>query len=115
MVPCYSGDFSGTIKLDLTNHRMTRFPADVFLPVLEDMVHRGNGVIDIGNQRNTLNMFILHTDLFVYFHTASTIICDCHLAWLIRDHRHLLDHVLRGYCEDGKSFLELDPYNYASC
>ena len=41
--------------------------------------------------------------------------CDCHLAWLIRDNRHLLPGVIYGKCSNGTSFKDLDPNGFASC
>jgi hypothetical protein len=40
---------------------------------------------------------------------------DCHLAWLIRDNRHLLPAVYQGTCSDGKKFRELNPKAFATC
>ena len=100
----------------LAGHTLTRFADDVFLPVLEDMFHRGNGTVDLGYAsiaiiKQSLSLMLIY--FFVY--TAKTIACDCHLAWLIRDHRHLLNRVVNGYCDDGKLFKELDPADYADC
>ena len=40
---------------------------------------------------------------------------DCHLTWLIRDNRQLLDAVVGGSCSNGTRFGALDPSGYANC
>lgn len=45
----------------------------------------------------------------------DTIDCEkdvCHLAWLIRDNRHLLSAVSRGKCSNGTTFEKLDPEGF---
>lgn len=44
--------------------------------------------------------------------------CDsdhCHLAWLIRDNRHLINLLYDAKCSSGKEFEELDPNNFNDC
>ena len=41
--------------------------------------------------------------------------CDCHLAWLLRDNRHLLQTVMFGKCSNGTWFTDLDPDAFANC
>ena len=38
---------------------------------------------------------------------------DCHLAWLIRDNRHLLAAVYKGTCSNGTTFQQLEPKGFA--
>jgi len=39
----------------------------------------------------------------------------CHLAWLIRDNRHLLKVVDGGTCSNGTTFEQLDPNGFKNC
>ena len=39
----------------------------------------------------------------------------CHLAWLIRDNRHLLQFVPFGTCSYGTQFEDLDPNRFTDC
>ena len=39
----------------------------------------------------------------------------CHLAWLIRDNRHLLPAVYLATCSNGTTFQQLDSNAYNSC
>ena len=51
--------------------------------------------------------------LFCY---ADPIDCsDCHLAWLIRYNRNLMQAVKSGYCSNGTRFESLDPNGFADC
>ena len=39
----------------------------------------------------------------------------CHLAWLIRDNRHMLHFVSNATCSNGVKFKMLDPSSYDIC
>ena len=45
----------------------------------------------------------------------NSIVCDCDLAWLIRDKRELLTRVYGGLCSNGVAFEDLDPQTFADC
>lgn len=39
----------------------------------------------------------------------------CHLAWLLRDNRHLLNHLLSGQCEDSTYLSNLPVEMFEGC
>jgi len=42
--------------------------------------------------------------------------CDCNLAWLLRDNRHLLAHVSFGQCSgESVDFADVGPERFDSC
>ena len=46
---------------------------------------------------------------------ADSILCDCHLAWIIRDNRRLLASVRNGMCSNETTFEDLDPSGFTDC
>ena len=49
----------------------------------------------------------------MYF--IDPIVCDCNIAWLIRDNRHLLPSILGGTCSNFTPFEDLNPGEYLDC
>ncbi|XP_046453329.1 uncharacterized protein LOC124200961 [Daphnia pulex] len=90
------GDHFQLKLLDLDNNNLTKFKYSVFKNILRKMADRWEdpGVIHV--HRNAFD-------------------CDCHLAWLIVDNRHLLRHVRGARCSDGLAFTKLWPSQFAAC
>lgn len=59
----------------------------------------------------------LITDGGLILSKEETFYCSCDMAWLIRDHRHLLsDNLLdSGFCTNGKSFASLRDDDFSCC
>ena len=54
-------------------------------------------------------MFLYEIDKF------DCSIDKCHLAWLIRDNKNLLNYVKDGTCTNGTAFTALKVADYAKC
>ncbi|XP_046453336.1 leucine-rich repeat and immunoglobulin-like domain-containing nogo receptor-interacting protein 3 [Daphnia pulex] len=88
----FQGDFSeASVYIDF--NQLTRFDSGVFQNLLEQM-HRSASA-----------------DAGLYVHN-NPFACDCHLAWFIRDNRHLLSRVHGGKCSNGTRFQDLNPKHY---
>lgn len=91
----FKGNFS-TTQVGLNFNRLTLFEENVFKDMLEQMV----------SIQPAIGSVIVSSNAFV---------CGCDLAWLIRDHRHLLPVVKGGVCSSRMSFEELDPQSFVGC
>ena len=41
--------------------------------------------------------------------------CDCHLAWLVRDNRNLLNYIEGAKCSDSKNVVDLKAQDFIRC
>lgn len=89
------GAFNGNVNaLDLTGNKLTKFESASFKPLLDSFHAKRSGEV------------WLHDNNFM---------CDCHLEWLIKDNRHLLDYVKGASCGNSTSFMDLSPNGYDGC
>jgi len=72
----FQGNFSGT-NIDLTGSHLPSLEEALFEPILRSMNSGQSGEIELGRLE----------------------VCDCNLAWLHRDNRHLLNHIMLGRCK----------------
>ncbi|EFX71428.1 hypothetical protein DAPPUDRAFT_255778 [Daphnia pulex] len=83
----------GLIGLNL--NKFNRLDSNAFQTLLEGMVIAGEGSLELGE---------------------TPIVCDCNIAWLLRDNRHLLKHVLYGKCTgNGGDFADVEPERFNHC
>lgn len=79
---------------------------------MKGSTYKYNTEIKLDLIMSTLNS----TLLFLYI---DSIVCStdrCHLAWLVRDNRDLLNRVLGGSCWDlAATIYDLTPLDYANC
>jgi len=80
-------------ELDLSDNKLTKMEESAFRSILESMA-RTNGFLEIGD---------------------NPLACDCHMSWVVRDQRQLLQHVRNGQCADGELLENLDPKKFAKC
>ena len=106
----------------------TRFQSSVFQGILQKMANgwENLGVIHVHRSKKwishvriilRINHWAFH--LFPCNHLLHACLdsfdCDCHLAWLIVDNRHLLRHVRGAKCSDGLPFTKLTSSQFAAC
>jgi len=92
----FQGDFSDT-DIGLSANSLTQFDEKVFRPILESKF-----------KSQSRSEVIVH---------GNPIPCDCKLAWLLRDNRHLLPSVF-GTCVSDQgtvNFYHFDPYELIGC
>ena len=100
-----AGDFSEA-SVDINYHKMDRFEEMAFLAVLQSMedANSTTGYSDLSSADNK-TMLTVH---FIF-----------NLAWLLRDNRHLMRRIKRGYCasEPGQAipFEDFDSYKLSTC
>lgn len=105
---------------------MTRFESSVFQDILQKMANRWEdpGVIHVHRSKKRIShvriILCNQNELFTYSRviiccTLDSFDCDCHLAWLIVDNRHLLRHVRGAKCSDGLPFTKLTSSQFAAC
>ena len=113
----FEGDFSNA-KIFMGYNNLPRLDSDVFKKMLEQMV-TGIGNIDLGQYAAASKLIIfnvIENVVFIFLNLADIVECgDCSLAWLIRDNRPLLRPILNGGCNNGSSFINLDPNGYNDC
>ena len=63
----------------------------------------------------SVDYFIRKKSLFKIKHILDPIVCDCNIAWLIRDNRHLRPSILGGTCSNSTPFEDLNPGEYLDC
>lgn len=105
---------------------MTRFPADVFQTMLEQMFE-GTGRVAVAistyKYEKPLCTLVLLRQSYNEDSPSNSDPLDCgsnnicNLAWLVRDRRHLLDKVIRPTCSNNnRLFYELDvKTSFAGC
>jgi len=84
----------GIRSLSLTDNKLTKFDSAVFKLLLDSFEMKNWGPVSLKG-----NLFM----------------CDCHLEWLIKDHRHLLSYIVDATCSNSTSFNDLSPDSYAGC
>ena len=62
---------------------------------------------------------MIHLDIFlIYILNKDPFDCKtdpCHLAWLLRDNRELLDNIDGAACSNGTLFEDLNPDSFKQC
>ncbi len=97
---------------------LTLYESAIFQTMLEQMVFAGDGrgqvyiYAGISVRKFHLNKISFH--LYIYIPT-DPIECDCHLAWLIRDNRDLLNATKSSGCSNGTRFEDLNPEGFVDC
>lgn len=115
------GNYGDGSWLDLENNNLTRFDSNVFQPVLEKMRLYGRLPFASIRMDNSKIMFLSFKtfDQIKQFHqNIDPIDCDadpCHISWLIRDKRLLIENIFGGSCSNGTSLNNLDEYALDNC
>lgn len=92
--------FKDTTKVNLDGHKLSRFEATVFQPLLEKFAQYGG-------------LPFAHVSILT---SPPTIDCSgCNLAWLVRYHPELKIAISGGVCSNGTSFNLLTAVGYATC
>ncbi|XP_046648719.1 slit homolog 1 protein-like isoform X3 [Daphnia pulicaria] len=79
----------------LNRNNFNQLDYNAFQTVLKEMALTGHGTVELGE---------------------VPIMCDCNLAWLLRDNRHLLAHVSFGQCSgESVDFADVGPERFDSC
>lgn len=84
--------------ISLYNNKLRRLEQDAFLPLLLSMAANGTA-----GRRPAVSIQV------------NPFECGCDLAWLLRDRRHLLEHVWDGRCVDGTDFEDVDVGLFDAC
>ena len=111
-----TGDFRGT-EIYLYFNAMTSLDPSVFKPLLT------TATVTITDS-NSIDIFtFIHFIHFIHFNLdgyfdSDPIVCDCNLAWIIRDNPQLLDQ-LTAFCTDTDgsriNVHFLDPNRFKNC
>lgn len=100
------------------SNNLSRIDYGVFYPVLQQMApyptcSPNNYCIDLSNSKFKKVNNLVRMDLIIENDYADPIDCEgdpCHLAWLIRDNRHLMKYIgYSGRCSNYTSLSDLDP------
>jgi len=112
----FQGDFRGT-EIYLYFNAMTSLDPSVFKPLLT------TATVTITDS-NSIDIFtFIHFIHFIHFNLdgyfdSDPIVCDCNLAWIIRDNPQLLDQ-LTAFCTDTDgsriNVHFLDPNRFKNC
>ena len=106
----------GKSQIQLGTNNLNRFESGVYQSVLEQIepfcgspICNALVVITDSKLRNG-NLWVSFE--VNYRFAADPIDCEsdpCHLTWLVRDNRHLLNPIADGRCSNGTRFDDLDP------
>ena len=111
----------------LSNNYLTRFEEDVYKSVLQQLAPFCGSpvcaalVVMTNGRLYLIPNCTLKFIMFITSHIQSytdPIDCEsdpCHLAWLIKDYRKLLNPVADGVCSNGTKFTDLDSNYYTIC
>ncbi len=104
--------------ISLYNNKLRRLEQDAFLPLLLSMAANGTAgrrpavSIQVGCRvSEQITGFLLGFSVV----QVNPFECGCDLAWLLRDRRHLLEHVWDGRCVDGTDFEDVDVGLFDAC
>ena len=113
------GDFSET-SIRFNGNLLTQFEENVFKTILESKFNSNSSseVIVLNSKwfSNKLIHFLM-LQVHIYISNLDPIACDCNLAWLLRDNRHLIPNVLGSciYETETIQFKDFDPYALQNC
>ena len=112
----------------LSNNNLTRFEEDVYKSVLQQLApYCGSPVctalVVMTNGRlylipNCTLKFIMFITSYIQSSYTDPIDCEsdpCHLAWLIKDNRYLLNPIADGVCSNGTKFTDVDSNYFTFC
>ncbi len=96
------------LHLDLADNNLTLFESNVFKKLLENMARWGNtGSIRLSGSKDFMILFLFMLGLsYIPFNALDPFKCDCHLAWLVIDNRHLLNYVKGARCASNGYFFK---------
>ena len=95
-------------------NNLTRLESSVFRNLLEKMAaeHEAGGQLLMYQSKSVKRKCFFLINKFE-FEPADSIECDCHIAWLVRDHRDLLNRFFSfPSCSNGTAFFSLDPQGF---
>ena len=117
---------SGYARLELSSNQLKRFESGVFQSVLLSLKGNNNDYNSYYASINGgihLEVSFNQSEVDIINMYRSSLITDpidcttdpCHLAWLIRDNRQLINYVRYGYCSNGTAFSDLNAFGYSNC
>jgi len=109
------------VLIFLGDNNLTRFDSNVFQPVLEKMRLYGRvpfAAIQMDNSKIIFLSFKTFDQIKQFYQNIDPIDCDadpCHISWLIRDNRLLIENIFGGSCSNGDFLADLDKNAYDNC
>ena len=120
--------YDDVTEITLINNNLSRFESAVFQSLMVKMaLFRGwpSAFINVKSSKylivtrySNFHYFFFYYQLSCQTYTLYTgpIDCsNCHLAWLIRDNRNLLQASYKGTCSNGTTFENLNPNGFSNC
>ncbi|XP_046648341.1 oplophorus-luciferin 2-monooxygenase non-catalytic subunit-like [Daphnia pulicaria] len=96
----FGGNIGNSNYVKLQDINLTQLDPKIFKPVLQRMLIRSKKV--------------LGRTPFLYLGN-NAIKCDCHLAWLVRDNRNLLNYIEGAKCSDSRELIDLKADDFVRC
>jgi hypothetical protein len=119
----FGGNIGNSNYVKLQDIQLTQLDPKIFKPVLQRMLIRSKKVLGrtpflyLGNSQLSqtfIGSFYYEFKLISLIYTDA-IKCDCHLAWLVRDNRNLLNYIEGAKCSDSRELIDLKADDFVRC